>query len=368
MHIYSVVSIAFYLLFLIEQNSNSSKFRGKLFYVAAFISVALLAFRGIDVGGDTLHYCGYFTGKGGMYGTYEMNDSLELGFRIICSLLMLISRSEFWFILSTSLITMIPFIYLIHRDCKYSKVLPLALYMTVWGILSVTQTAVRQNMAVSLMFLAYIIYTSEFRNEKLKYGCIIIVLTSAFFTHTSSLVAIPLLTGCMFLTLTRKKALTIVIGTFVVSLLVTNLFGSIFEYFTNLMGGLEMASRMVGYYGNERYALANEISFNRLGPTTLLVCLLITLSKEEDMKSFYIRFLVIGSSLFNIGASFPMISRATYPLLFLGILYNPSGLSRRKNIWKFLILLALMAFFIKKQLAWAPNDGDKMLPYTFIWE
>ena len=154
-------------MFILEQNSNLQT-RKVLFYVASFIVVSLLAFRGNDVGGDTISYCGYFSGSGGLYGTFEQNDTFEIGFRVLCWLLMFVSRSDFWFILTTSLITLLPFIYLINRDCKSSKILPLCLYMNVWGILSVTQTAIRQNISVSLFVIAYIIYTTKSIEQKNK--------------------------------------------------------------------------------------------------------------------------------------------------------------------------------------------------------
>lgn len=338
-----------------------------LFYFASFLVVGLLAFRGNNVGGDTIHYCGYFTGQGGYYGIWETNDSFEIGFVWLCGLLMKIARTDFCLIFFTSLITMLPFIYLIWRDCKYSKIFPLCLYMTIWNILSVTQTALRQNLSVSLLFLAYIFYT---RKYKYKYIFVVLFLMLSFISHTSSLVALPILIGASFIKLNKKMAYILTIGSFVLIMIFKNLFSYIFDLFNQMMAGVAMASHMLDtYYGNIRYSLDSEISFNRLAPATFLVILLIKMSTENDLKSNYLKYLVVGASLYNVGASFPMIFRVVYPLLFMGILYVPSGFSKAQNFISKFLLILLIVFFIRNQIVYLkPGTDDKMLPYSFIWE
>ncbi|WP_296259358.1 EpsG family protein [uncultured Phocaeicola sp.] len=370
MHIYVIISIVMLLLFLLEQAAKNNKLRMILFYFASFLAVGLLAFRGNDVGGDTIHYCGYFTGQGGYYGIWETNDSFEIGFIWLCGLLMKISRTDFCLIFFTSLITMLPFVYLIWRDCKYSKILPLCLYMTVWNILSVTQTALRQNLSVSLLFFAYIFYTSENIKHKYKYILAGLFLWLSFISHTSSLLALPLLIGCSYIKLNRKMAYILTIGSLVFIMVFKNAFSHIFDLFNQLMTGVAMASHMLDtYYGNIRYALDSEISFNRLAPATFLVVLLIKMSSDGDLKSRYLKYLVIGASLYNIGASFPMMFRVVYPLLFMGILYVPSGLSKSKTLISRVLLILLILFFIRNQIVYMkPGTDDRMLPYSFIWE
>lgn len=369
MHIYSIVSIILLLIFILEQNS-SPRIRKKIFYISSFIVVSLLAFRGNDVGGDTVDYCGYFSGTGGSYGTFEINDSFEIGFRAICWILMLVSRDDFWFLFSTSLITMIPFIYLINRDCKSSKILPLCIYMNVWGILSVTQTAIRQNISVSFFIIAYIIYTSNDVTLKKKFISVVLLLVCGFFTHTSSLVALPLVIVATLLPLNKKTAYIITLGSFALVMVFKNLFADIFALFNFLMLNIELAGHMLDvYYENARYSLDAEVSFNRLGPATLLVCLLIWMSDDKDMKSPYLKFLVVGAAFYNIGATFPMIFRTVYALLLLGIIYTPSNINKFKAKLPSILLVLLIAFFIRNQIVyWKPEQDDRMLPYTFIWE
>ncbi len=371
MNIYIVVALLMLLFFLIEQGTRDENIKKILFYLGSFIVVGLLAFRSEYIGGDTYNYCGYFGGSGGMYGTYENNDTFELGFRWLCSVLILISRSNFWFIFSTSLITILPFIYLINRDCKQSKILPLCLYsMMLWSILSVTQTAIRQNMSVSALMIAYIVFTSSIKQKWVKYVVTALCLAFAFISHTSSLVALPLFIVAIQIPFNKTSALITVIGSLVFILVFSNVFSGIFNMFASYMSGIEMAQHMLDtYYQNSDYALDQEISFNRLGPATLLVSLLIWMSKEEDFKSPYLRCLVFGCALYNIGALFPMIFRTLYALLYFGIIYVPSFLNKKANLIPKAVMILLMVFFIRTFYVYArPHQDDQMLPYTFIWE
>ena len=63
MHIYVVISTIMLLLFLFEQTTQNRIIRKYIFFVASFLAVGLLAFRGTDVGGDTYPYCGYLLVK-----------------------------------------------------------------------------------------------------------------------------------------------------------------------------------------------------------------------------------------------------------------------------------------------------------------
>lgn len=372
MNIYIVISIILLFFFLIEQYTYSEKLNRYLFYLGAFLVIGLLAFRGDTVGGDTDDYCDYFTGNGGSYGIFETNDTFEIGFRWLCWILMKISRTEFWFIFSTSLITILPFIYLVNRDCKGSKILPLCLYMmTPWHVLSVTQTAIRQDISVAFVFITYILLTSNSSKKKwLRYLLSIISLGFAFISHTSSIVALPLLVISYFIPFTKKSSIIAVVGSFLIVMIARNIFSSIFDLFTQYMTGLEFAQHMIDtYYGNMDYALNQEVSFNRLGPATLLICLLIWMSEEGDFKNPYLRWLVVGGSLYNIGSTFPMIFRTVYLLLFLGIIFVPSHFKNKKNVIPKVILIMLIAFFIRTFAVYMkPHQADQMLPYTFIWE
>lgn len=372
MNIYVVISIVLFVFFIIEQYSSNEKTNKYLFYIGSFLVVGLLAFRGDTVGGDTDDYCGYFTGVGGSYGIYETNDTFEIGFRWVCGLLMTVSRTEFWFLFSTSLITMLPFVYLVKRDSKGSKILPLFLYMAIqWNILSVTQTAIRQCISVSFVLIAYIIFTThDIKKKWLRYALTVIFLIFAFISHNSSLIALPLMLVSYFIPFSRKSAIITVISSLIIILFFKNIFSDIFDIFAQYMAGVELAQHMLDtYYENATYALDAEISFRRLAPATFFVCLLIWLSNSEDCRKPYFKFLVMGTSLYNIGATFPMIFRAVYILLFMGIIYTPNNLKKAKSLFVKIVIILFLVYFIRTfAYSLIPNQPDQMLPYYFIWE
>ena len=360
MNIYVIISILLLLLFIIEQKSKR-KIRNFLFYIAAILVVGLLAFRSANVGSDTPHYCGYFTGEGGMYRTFHTNDFFEPGFQLFVWILLQISQTEFWFLLSSSLFTMIPFLYLIYKNNNSSKILPFLLYMTMWGIIYITQTAIRQDIAVSLFLLAYIFFIQKNINRNIKYALCTTCALFAFFTHTSSLLSFPLFMLAMIIPLTKKRALILMASSLVFSLVFKDIVEFIFNSLYSLLNKLDMASHMLDvYYNNQQYALNEEISINRLLPPTLLVCTLIWMSKKEDFNSHYLKSLFLGAFIYNIGASFPMIHRSVFLLLFFGIIYTPYKLSLRTFDSKFLILILL--FMIYKQISYMNSF------YEFIWE
>lgn len=369
MNIYAIVIIVLLLLFLIEQVVKEDKIRQNLFYIGGFVCLFILAFRSNDVGGDTYNYTGYFIGKArGYYSTYELNDDFEIGFRWICGLLMKISRTELWFLVSTSIITLAPFLYLINRDCKTSKILPLILYMSGWSILSVTQTAIRQNVAISFLMLAYIIYTEP--NIKNKYKWIIVVASIAMclITHNTGITALVLVLGAYFIKLNKKASYTIVVASLIISVLMKNVFVSLFDAFYNLMSTVEFAEKMTGYYDNAKYSLDTYVSFGTQGPYTLLVLLYIYMSSKEDCKSLHYKCLIWGEALYNVGAHFPMMFRVVYPLLFIGIIFVPSNLNIRKSFIPKSILFALLVFLTIAVNHIPLYQDDHLLPYNFIWQ
>lgn len=368
MNIYATVIVLLLLLFLIEQMVKDDKIRQINFYIGSFICLFILALRSDNVGGDTIGYCGYFTGVGGFYSTYERNDELEIGFRWICGLLMKISRTELWFLVSTSIMTMAPFLYLVNRDCKPSKILPLILYMSGWSILSVTQTAIRQNIAISFLMIAYIVYTEPNINKKYKWILCIASIVMCLITHNTGITALVLVLGAYFIKLNKKSSYIIVIASLIISVLMKNVFVSLFSAFYDLMSIFEFAEKMTGYYDNVNYSLDTYVSFGTQGPTTLLVLLYIYMSSKEDCKSLYYKCLIWGEALYNIGAYFPMMFRVVYPLLFIGIIFVPSCLNIRKSFIPKMIMFALLIFMTNAVNHNPLNQDDHLLPYNFIWQ
>ena len=382
MNVYLSVIVCLVVLLIIELN-NPQKNRSHLFFFGSSLIFSIIAFRGSDVGGDTLEYVKFFKGEGSMYGSID-DSEMEIGFVLIARFLHFFNESTLWFLFSSTLITLLPFFYIVK---KYSsnQIIPLLLFMTTWSILSTSLCAIRQNFAVSLAMIAYLLF-SYIRDTSIsnkisatKRTLFVISIVSLCFlsilTHTSMIVVLPLMILSEFVSLNRKSMYIIVLGSFVGALILNNLFGTLFEQFNIITQSLEYAERMNSYYGNVKYELTNEVSFNRLGPTTLYVLISIYKSNEEELNSYFLKCLVIGHSLFCIGASFPMMSRAVYPLLLFGISFVPFSMNLSKNIKSKFLLILLLLFFVRTQFKYYAEYnisenyyGVRLLPYKSIFE
>lgn len=381
MNIYLGIIILLLVLFVIElKNRLNATIQNVVFFIGALSVFSLIAFRGTGVGGDTSEYVNFFTGKTSMYGTID-NSDMEIGFVWISKALHFVASTKHWLLFSSTVITLFPFYYMVKKY-SYIKTLPLLLFMTIWSILPTSLSAMRQNFAVSLVMIAYILYLNKdtFVNDRKHRQkkwilCCVLLLVLSVFTHTSMIITIPLLLLAEFVNMRKRTAYLLVIVSFSLSLLVNNLFSSLFTIFNEYTAAFAYADRMNGYFDNADYALTNEVSFNRLAPTTLWVLLLIFKSKEKELNSIYLKCLIWGNSLFCVGASFPMMSRAVFLLLLMGIVYVPYSLYDNRKQLSNIILFILVLFFVRTQFKYFNNYnindnyyGVRMLPYKTIFE
>lgn len=379
MNVYLYVIVCLVVFLIIELN-NPQKNRSLYFFISSSLIFSVIAFRGSDVGGDTLEYVRFFKGEGSMYGSID-DSEMEVGFVLIARFLHFFNESAMWFLFSSTLITLFPF-FIIVKKYSSNKTIPLLLFMTTWSILPTSLCAIRQNFAVSLAMTAFLLFGSlrdnsiqDVKKRKSIIISIIIVCILSIMTHTSMMVALPLIVLAEFINLSRKYMYIIVLGSFVGALLIDNLFGELFQQFNIITQSFEYADRMNSYFENSKYELTNEVSFNRLGPSTLYVLIVVYKSSEEELHSFFLKCLVIGHSLFCIGASFPMISRVVYPLLLFGISFVPLSMNfRREKISKVLLIL-LLFFFVRTQFKYFAEYnisdnyyGVRLLPYKTIFE
>lgn len=381
MNVYLSVIVILLILFFVEYKNHKNKtLQQACFYIGAISVFSIIAFRGTEVGGDTSAYVNFFIGKHSMYGNID-NSDMEVGFIFISRILRFINGSTLWFLFSSSLITMLPFFMLIK---KYSinKTLPLLLFMTVWAIFPTAVCAVRQNFAVALMMFAYILYKEKVKLHLQKtslpwkwIAVVVAICVLSILTHTSMLVALPLLLVSEYVHLSKKTSYVIVLGSFLLVLAVQNLFESLFSVFNAFTKTIEYADRMNGYFENSSYDLTNEVSFNRLAPATLLVLFYIFKSNEKEMKSVFLKCLVWGNALFCIGASFPLISRSVYLLLFMGIVYVPVSLYDTRKQISNILLVFLLLFFVRTQFKYFDTYnikenyyGVRLLPYNTIFK
>lgn len=379
MTLYSSIILILLFLFLIEIGGTTKLHKKYLFLLSSFLVFFLMAFRGIDVGGDTLEYVHFWEGQKDVYGTWEKPDDglvNEPGLSWLCHILHLFNDGSPWFfIFSESLIVLLPFHFLVWRDSVY-KVLPNLLFMVMWALLDVTFTGLRQVLGISFLIIAYIIWTSRIQNRKLKIILSIsLVLFGICFHVTVVFVALIYLLLYNIKSINKKWPIVVlVLSYFMVfagNFIMTAFLPAIENYFFNAEG----LFRLYHYFSED---LNDSLSiYQFLG--TALVCLFVFLSKDQnDYNYFYINCLIFGCAFLNVFSFFPNIARITEPFLFLGILSSPCHICLKKMVKvRLLFLIIIMVFSIKKIIYWENEYSNKsspsylysqMFPYKFVWE
>lgn len=382
MAIYSIIIIILLVLFLIEQKGASRKKTNVLFYISASLVFFIMAFRGENVGGDMIEYVHFWEGRSDMYGTYKipaLGLEYEPGISWLCHFMHLFNNGQPWFfVFFTSVLTLVPVLYLIGRDSRY-KTVSVLFYMIMWGLLDITYTALRQVIGISLCLIAYILWTSEFSNKKVKIWLVIAILLLAISFHTVVYFCIPAYIAVLFIKKVHKKASVVTLLTsFALTFVFSNIVIELFSRVENFTSGFTFLFRYDQYFTNKYELNRNAIGLQQL-VTTLIVCCIVIMSKEDDKRSaFTINSLVIGCSLLNIFASFPNAGRFLYPLLFAGIVSSPHYLNKKAySIYKLVFLTLIMILSLHRVYYWQMSYADRqsdaylynqMFPYNFIWE
>lgn len=376
MSVYIITWIVLFLLFILEVSNHREEVRKRYFYIGAFVVFFIIAFRSEFVGGDTENYCRFFDGKPSMYGTYkELDDAIsyEVGFLWTVRLIRCFGESHFVFIFLSALLSLLPFYMIIKRDCKV-RILPLCLFMLLFGILTIAESAFRQNYGVAYLFIAYYIFTSDIRSKNKKYGLSMFFLVIACLCHITIFIAFVLMLGCYFLRIKKWISVTLILASVAVSVGINNVFGTAFGASGEAMSNFEIFVRLQNYYETGQYELDEErVSIFRLLPTSLFVCFILWRNDDRKLRPIPFNSLVVGTCIYNLGISFPMMFRVVYPLLLLGITVSPGDLRLARNKVQKLIIMLCVLVFMERQLEhlieydYSKNEA-KMLPYTFIFE
>lgn len=369
--IYVCLIIILFCLFQIERNNRNNK--QITFWISTVLFVGLFALRGDNVGGDTLEYCKYFEGKdSSTYGTLKYNENIEIGFRFLCVLLQQISLSHFWFILSTSLISLIPFVLIVR---KYSISAPLSYFYVICSNFCIMvvciETHIRQNIATALIMLAIYILNQNKLNRKTLF-CGLLLSICGLLTHTSIYLILPFLILLYFIPLNKAIAINIIISSCIITVFFTKYYG---EYFMGLMAILspyEAFDNITRYMESDKYGLSDTVGiFTHFAPIAFWVIVNIYYSTYEELNNIYMKCLVIGSSLIIMSTSFGMSFRMFYALQILGVCYIPQAIVNNKramclNFFPYLYLFYRIVVGVMTPSNY--NTDSHYLPYNFIFE
>lgn len=393
MSIYTLIILLFLFFSLIPNKVNNNAFQK----IAFFILFSLFAFRGDNVGGDTIEYCNFYRGVYDAYGTWKEPDLgliNEPGLSWLCYFLHLFNDGDaFVFLFVTSGISLLPFLYFVKRFSN-DKVVPLLLFMVLWGLLSIVMTGLRQVLGVSILLFAYIICFNLKLNKKTRSLLVTLLLIFSLSFHSTILIAFVLYIFSFIIKIRKNIAIISIIGTYIIGASLTTFIPVVYIIIGQLFEGSELFFRFEQYF-TIKYDLATSALGIQQLLTSFLVCMycysLDELKEEYEenlcekknkyyllTKKFQINCLILGCVFYNLFAPFPNCGRFLYPLFIVGITSSiPHKTIHNNNVFKFLFYITLIILSIHEIYTMVLGQADRtsdyyvanqMFPYLFIWE
>ncbi len=181
MYVY-VIMLLFSLLFILlaeKSNNNKAKKIWTLLSVVPFILVSALRY---DVGTDYFYRYVPDYNKIANGGSV---DNLEIGFKLLVNLCILITKDYQIIFVVTSVVIMTLFMYTIQRQST-NKALSVTIFL-LGGFFFQSLNILRQYMAIAIVFFSYRYLLKD------KYSVFIISVILAFFIHNASIVCLVML-------------------------------------------------------------------------------------------------------------------------------------------------------------------------------
>lgn len=368
------------VLFILALNYNEKNKR--LFYwISALVLLFLLGMHNgtgdpNGYGYDYPHYLNFFRGKYDMYGSVDSPSTYELEwpYFYFCKILRLIGNYDFIYIIALCLIVNVPFLLYVR---KYSKNAPLSM---LWlFLIQNTQvhlfinTAHRQMIAHAF-FMVGIFAMMSFHERNEKWFCdvkkdifIAVCFIIAILGHSSSYFVIVALLGVYYLPqISKKIQILVVIASMVIGVYMYKAF---FGYFTNLMfilGDVDEISRSTHYLVDDVYDASN-VSLNALLPQTLMTIGVIYCCTETELKSFFVKCLLLATIFVNIFYSVPLISRSFTSLWILAIT-GCVPMAFRNTMKGKLIMSVIVVMLLYTAYKAYSSPAFRLLPFKLIWE
>ena len=349
MCIYDVWAIILFIARFFQKLHPNNK---RLFWIAVFFLLFLMAFRSDDVGPDMCTYIDSYLGTGWGYG--DVMEQQPVIFAWMNLLKVLFPKTPFVFVFFTTILYMIPVIWAIklYSKDKIGSLLSMMLLPGLWLLYIVT---IRQAMAQGFFLIALIAYFEKFSNW--KYVCVGF-LSLALLCHSTSLLIIPLLFCTYFLSLRRKTMIIMVI----ISLFLTNAFSTYAGgLFASLLGGFSEMERLTSYIGSGYDSAIDR--FRVYLPMSILCCYVLWLNRKNEQCTFFEKSLFVGVIIYNLlgGLDGHLIDRFCN---FFYLLAAIGALPSQKTKYPIISLL-FISYIIRAHNGYMNSD---FMTYKWIWE
>ncbi len=370
----SAVILELLILMFFVLASVLVKKENRFFILGAFLIFCFMSLKNfhpsmVDINmEDMVQYIDFYMGDpDSMYGIPLDKDSeIEPGLGLVCKALGFLPKSEFFFVLVMRLICLVPVFYAIWKH-SYQKCGSLFLLLTMPGLFLVEMITLRQALAMSCMMMAVLVWL-----ERPKYwlAWALFALGYASITHSTSLVALPLLVAIYFIPFHRYV--------FASALLLSGVLAGIFASriagaFVSVFAPLESLSRMTDYVVFETYSTGEDSPLLFLGYAVIGMAFVWFADQKDSRHIFFVKTMSAAIFIFNILGRYPLVDRLTAPLFFIGLVgafpRRDDGVEtppyRRLSFWVFLGCMGFL--FMKDYLIYSADKGP-FQPYHFIFE
>lgn len=313
-------------------------------FITLIVICLITGFRAETIGNDTENYVFYFK----QICEIGVTDTLvlEKGFQYFCLIIGLFTQDPHIFLIVVSVLcygVLGKMIWKHSCNIGFSIILLFALYFSTYA------NILRQGIAMAIVLVAYF-YLKE---NKLKRAILLIVFASLF--HITALVALVLILY-KFIPTNLKIVLPI---TFI--FVVAGLTGTLVNVIKLFAFGYE------GYFDSSRIGngwLAT--TWNMIRNITFLL-ISSKVCRNETEKSLPLSSMVVLVWITSLGYSLDIFNRLSSYFLLISVIEIPNMLSshyfKRRNLWMFVISIALIAFFVVS-LIFRP-EWNRIYPYYF---
>lgn len=322
---------------------------GKIVYLLdAFIIFAVIAFRDVSVGIDTVKYVEL--GLGGLEYA-ESKASIELLWMAFLSFFMGVSSNEQLFIVFTAILEFVPLFLFINKESD-NRVLSLLLFVVLVTGLCSYMTTLRQSVAVGFILMSFYFL----KEKKYVFSALFFLLALGF--HSTAILALIFV---IFSFLNYKKfiAISVVIFSallgFIMKQDIFSAYDTISQYFTLLS--------LYSGYTNQVFEAPNFFGLMAIiVPSTIIAIFAIHFLGEH----MYTKIFVVSVVLVNLFASTPFIERYFMYGTMLQLVLVPRLFKKGSGFTKLCIagavLLNIVFFF--KSVPYATGT-DKYVSFLF---
>ena len=333
-----------------------------LFLISATAILFIFCFRSKYVGYDTPNYVDFFLNRYGFYGDWKFPAfaDTEHGFLWFCKLLRVFTSDEQTYLIVYAFVVLLPIFYLIKMKSGQPVMALLALFAIKMPYTTLL-AAMRQSVAISLLFIAAICFEKDIKNKKFIVGAFLV---ASIWTHNTMLLVIALILVLSLLGINVKTYKVGIAFTFLFGLFFGDQIGNYFDMALSLLSEQGMQNAL--HYDADD--LKGKMEFVQTAPLSLMCLCSFHYMTEKERKEIYTKCMFLACCFFNIFNGSNSVVRLGIPLLLLGfVTLFPSRLRTDKRAYY--IFFVFMAYFTWRACA-AVMRADLSIPgteYNFMW-